>query len=62
MGVGFIAIVIGYLVGAIKKYRKVIPMVALIVIIVCSSTNSMFRMNALNAMIAITWLAILERS
>ena len=60
MGVGFIVVTGGYLVGQIRKYKQVIPFTALIVIIVCCSTNSMFRMNAMNAMLAITWLAILE--
>lgn len=62
MGVGFAVIVSGYLIDTVRKYTKkaIVPFTALIVIIVCCSTNSIFRMNAVNGMIAITWLAILQ--
>jgi len=60
LGICFPVLVLGYLAGQVKKYKQVIPITALIIIIGCCSVNSMFRMNAINAMIAITWLAILE--
>lgn len=61
-GVIFPAIVAGFIVDAWRRYadRAILPAVALAPIAVACATNSMFRMNALNAMIALTWLAILE--
>jgi len=63
MGIGFAVVYFGYLISLFRRYTKqaLIPFTALIVILVCSSTNSMFRMNAVNAMLAITWLAILQQ-
>lgn len=63
MGIGFAVIVSGYLIDTARKFTKdnLIPFTALIVILVCCSTNSMFRINAINGMLAITWLAILQR-
>jgi len=62
MGAGFGVFLVGYTINLIRRYAKqaLIPFTAVIVIIVCGSTNSMFRINAVNAMIAITWLSILE--
>lgn len=62
MGIGFAVIVSVYIVDLLRRCSRkaIIPLTALVVILACCSTNSMFRMNAVNAMIAITWLAILE--
>jgi len=62
MGIGFGVLVTIYIVDLFRQYTKqaIIPFTALVVILVCCSTNSMFRMNAVNAMLAITWLAILQ--
>ena len=63
MGIGFGIIVVIYVADLFRRYTKkaLIPFTALIVILICCSTNSMFRMNAVNAMLALTWLAILEK-
>ena len=62
MGIGFGILVIIYIADLFRRYIKkaLIPFTALVVILICCSTNSMFRMNAANGIIAITWLAILE--
>ena len=64
MGIGFAVIVVGYLVDTIRRFNRgdVLPAMALVAIIVCSSVNSMFRMNAINAGIAVMWLGVLEAS
>jgi len=64
MGVGFAMVVTGYLIDTARRFTKkeVIPFTALVVILVCCSTNSMFRMNAVNGTLAITWLALLQKS
>jgi len=61
MGVGFAVIVSGYLGNFVWKFtrKNAIQFTALIVIVLCCSTNSMFRMNAVNGLLAITWLAML---
>lgn len=63
MGIGFAIIISGYFINTFRKLTRkaIIPFTALIVIIICCSTNSMFRMNAVNAMIAVTWLAVLQK-
>ena len=61
MGIGFIVILFGYFAQIIKNIKFSIPVLALGPIIVCCSTNSLFRMNAINGMIVIIWLALLNR-
>jgi hypothetical protein len=61
MGIGFIVIVIAYFRQIIKNVKYSIPVLALGPIVVCCSTNSLFRMNAINGMIVIVWLALLNR-
>ena len=64
MGVGSGVITLGYLTNLFRRATRkaLVPVIALVVVLVCCSTNSMFRMNAFNGMMAITWLAILERT
>jgi len=64
MGIGFAVVTIGYLIDTTRQFTKkaIIPFTALVVILVCCSTNSMFRMNAINGMLALTWLAILQKT
>ncbi len=62
MGIMYAVIMTGYIVSLIRKYTKaaLIPMTALVAIIIVGSANSVLRMNAVNALVIITWLAILE--
>ena len=61
MGIVFIILVLGYLKSILSKNS--VHMAALAAIVVCCSTNSLFRMNAINGMVVILWAAMLnERS
>lgn len=65
MGVGFIVVIFGYLgdiaMRARRNFREIaLPLSALGAVAGTMTANSVFRMNAINAMIIITWLAILE--
>jgi len=66
MGIGFIAITIGFFISIAKRAFAVglkpaaMPLAALASIIAMMNVNSMFRINAINAMVAVVWLAILE--
>jgi hypothetical protein len=67
MGIGFVVFCFGIAVHTIRRIRPVLKNVALplagcIAVLGAMSVNSLFRMNALNAMIAISWFAILEVS
>jgi len=63
MGAMFIVVMIGYGSDIYRRYKKgIVPLCALAVIFICCNTNSLFRMNAINGMFAILWLAILEKS
>lgn len=64
MGITWIVIFIGYLVSMFRKInhkKHHIHVMGIIAVFVCSMSNSMFRMNAINAFIAITWLALLQK-
>lgn len=62
MGVGFIVVLIGYAFSLIKQINRknILPLSALGAIIVCCSTNSLFRMNAINGMFVILWLTMFK--
>ena len=63
MGIGFAVVLTGYLLSIVRRFtqKAIVPYTAGVVILVCCSTNSMFRMNAVNGLLAITWLAILQK-
>jgi hypothetical protein len=62
MGIAFPLLIIGYIVNIIRRasVKAVLPIAALGSITVAMCSNSLFRMNALNAMIAVIWFAVLE--
>uniref|UniRef100_A0A6M3INL1 Putative O-antigen ligase n=1 Tax=viral metagenome TaxID=1070528 RepID=A0A6M3INL1_9ZZZZ len=64
LGIGFAIILAGYLFNIVKRMNfktSILPITALIVIMVQSSANFVFHI-APTAMIALTWMAILERT
>ena len=61
LGIAFLFILGGYAKDIIKKIGKnQIFIFALISIVISCSVNSAFRINALNGVIIITWLALIE--
>jgi hypothetical protein len=62
MGAAFMVLVTGYLLSLAKRTRgDWLASMILIAVMVCANVNSMFRINAVNAMIATAWLAYLDR-
>ena len=61
MGIGFLLIVAGYFISIIRRFKEqaIIPIVAVVIIAVNSMAFFPFHI-ATTAMIAITWMAILE--
>lgn len=67
MGFGFLLFLVGTTIDTVKRVRPVLKSVALplagvVAVLGAMTVNSMFRMNALNAMIAVSWFALLEVS
>lgn len=63
MGIGFVMLLIGYIADTLRKIdfkRTAVPLAALGAITGTMIANSVFQMNALNGMIIVVWLAILE--
>jgi len=62
MGVLFPIIILGYVASIVRRVTSTVamPLAAMAAIVAGMITNSMFRMSALNAMIAVVWLAIME--
>lgn len=65
MGVGFIAVILGYVDNIFTRMqgvaRKVaMPVAGLAALAGCMISNTVFQVNALNGMVAIFWLALME--
>ena len=62
MGILFPVIVIGYMINTVKRYtsRALLPCSAMFSIFATGMTNSLFRMNAINSMVAVAWFAMLH--
>lgn len=64
MGIASIGVTAGYFINLSRRIthfkRPAVPVAAIAGITGCCMTNSLFRMNAINAMFALAWMAILE--
>ena len=64
MGVASIIVTLGYYIDIARRMnifnKAIIPISAIAAITGCCIANSVFRMNAINSMFIITWMAILE--
>lgn len=62
MGVPFVVLCIGFAIDNIQRFTKkaMIPMIGLAVIFGVGISNSFFKFNQLNAVVAIVWLSLLE--
>ncbi len=63
MGIGFAIIVLGYIIDIVKRFRKeaVLPLSAFASIVIVSLVFFPFHIGLL-ALVALTWMAILEKS
>ena len=63
MGAGFLVLLAGYIVNIIKRlkgnYHLLAPLAAIVIV---GNANSVFRMNTVNGMIIVFWLAYIERT
>jgi hypothetical protein len=62
MGVPFVIFCIGFAVDSIRRFsqKAMLPMIGLAVIFGVGLSNSFFKFNQLNGVVAIVWLAMLE--
>lgn len=62
MGILFMVVLTGYLLSLARRIKKdVVLAMAFVAIFVCANVNSMLRMNAINAMLSIAWLAYIDK-